>query len=277
MSVKWKTLAAVLLILAGAGVAGAGTLGLTFTGDSPTRLCTMDPPPPGYSTSQQFYIGQSNFTVDLSQTASDAAGELLAEAMNHPTAPGSSIGMLSGYCIDTYQTIGIPHPDMWTVVNLTAWRASAPTSLPGVPTLGTDLTKVLAKVADLQGLFARHGLTANPTPDEAAAMGAAVWEIVNETGSYGLSDGSFKVYQASGNWAGMATEWLGALTMPIGAPTPKLYALVDPQTQDFVIAIEGSGGTPVPEPFTMLTASLAIGGLGMYVRRRSGRSSGLAG
>jgi len=264
MSVKWKTWATVFLILACAGVASAGSIGLQFINDSPARTCTMDPAPSPYNTSTQFYVGRSNFTVTANQPdPTGAAAELLMFA-------GGIGGSLHGYCIDTYKFIHNGQADVWEVVNLNVDPL-------GAPTLGTDFVKARQKVADLQGLFARHGLTANPTADEAAAMGAAVWEIVNETsGIYNLSGGTFKVYQASGTWASKASDWLTTLSMPADTPTPILYALVDPTTQDFVIAMAGVKADPVPEPFTMLTASLAIGGLGVYVRRRSGRS-GLAG
>ena len=264
MSVKWKTWATVFLILACAGVASAGSIGLQFINDSPARTCTMDPAPSPYSTSTVFYIGRSNFTVTANQPA-----DLTGAAVELMTLAGGIGGTLHGYCIDTYQAIHGGHADVWEVVNLNVNPS-------GAPTLGTGTTAA-AKVRDLQSLFAWHGLTANPTADEAAAMGAAVWEIVNETsGIYNLSGGTFKVYQASGTWALMASDWLTTLSMPAETPTPILYALVDPDTQDFVIAMAGVKADPVPEPFTMLTASLAIGGLGVYVRRRSGRS-GLAG
>jgi hypothetical protein len=246
----------------------------------------MDPAPSPYNTSTRFYIGRSNFTVGLTQPVSDAGAiALLVEAAKNRTAPQSSIGKLSGYCIDTYQTIGNPWPDVWDVVNLNVNPTGAPTLMLGSPGPSYDqkVVQVKQKVADLQGLFARYGglvdaaTTDDGRKDASAAMGACVWEIVNETkAAYDLSAGSFKVYQASGAWASLASGWLSNLTMPANTPTPILYALVDPSTQDFVIAIAGVGDTnPVPEPFTMLTASLAIGGLGVYVRKRSGRS-GLA-
>ena len=224
----------------------------------------MDPAPSPYNTSTVFYIGRSNFTVTANQP------DLTGAAVELMTLAGGIGGTLHGYCIDTYQAIHGGHADVWEVVNLNVNPS-------GAPTLGTGTTAA-AKVRDLQGLFARHGMLTNPTADEAAAMGAAVWEIVNEkTATYSLSSGSFKVYEASGTWASMASDWLTTLSMPAETPTPILYALVNPVTQDFVIAMEGPKTPPVvPEPFTMLTASLAIGGLGMYVRRRSGRS-GLAG
>jgi len=271
MSMKWKTWAPVLLILACSGVASAGSISMKFVGDTPAQTCRIDPAPSPYNTSTRFYIGRSNFTVNLTQDVGGDSGAsaLLAEASKNLTAPQSSIGKLSGYCIDTYQAIGSPWPDVWEVVNLNINPTGAPTLSPA-----NAAKSAAAKVADLQGLFARHGLTATPTADEAAAMGAAVWEIVNETSStYSLSAGTFKVYQASGAWASKASGWLADLSMPANTPTPILYALVDPFTQDFVIAIAGVGNTNhAPEPFTMLTASLALGGLGVYIRKRSGRS-----
>ena len=259
MSVHWKTWAAMLVVLAGAGVASAGSIGLTFINDFPTQTCTMDPAPAPYDTSTRFYVGRSNFQVAADQPdPTDAAAELLA------LASGDG-GTIHGYCIDTSQFVAEGRSYVWKVVNIN----SDPL---GAPTLGTDYSAAAAKVGDLQGLFARHGgLITDTTPDAAAAMAAAVWEIVNEqTGSYDLSAGSFRAYEASGNWASLSNEWLSDLSVPADTPTPILYALVDPVVQDFVIGVAAvQAAQPVPEPFTVLTASLAIGGLGMYIRRRT--------
>ena len=143
----------------------------------------------------------------------------------------------------------------------------------------------MAKVNLLKSLFANYANLVPGQPVYAAAMGAAVWEIVNEgapaTYGYDLSDGDFMVTGGSGSstkdpsgdnaWT-IANSWLSYVTDHPLENDKAMYALVDPDTQDFVIPIPGLETNPVPEPFTVLTASLAIGGLGMYVRRRSGRS-----
>ena len=271
MNVLWKTLAAVLLILAGAGVASAGTtvasagttLELTFTGDTPALTGTIADTSGGGALNGTFWVGQSNFSLSLTQspdTGSAAAGLLaLAKSLNPENA---TTGTIYGYCIDTYQTIGAPHLDTWTVVDLNA----DPT---GAPTVGTA-----AKVNLLKRLFADYSGMAIGSADGAAAMGAAVWEIVNEGGTvgYGLSTGDFQVAGGTGAasaWA-MADGWLSTLTELVN--DKQMYALVDPDTQDFVIPIGGVGGTPVPEPLTMLTAFMAVSGLGMYIRKRSGKT-----
>jgi len=277
MNIKWKTWATLAIVLAWAGAASAGQIGLTFNSDSPTQICTMNPPPPGYTTSTQFYVGQSNFTVKPVQPAdvfSGASAVLYSKAL-------SNGGTLHGYCIDTYQTITNGWPDEWIVVDLASDPTGAATLAPYLgpnhyTTLGSDLAVAQQKVADLQALFYNHGLT-TPTADQAAAMGAAVWEIVNETsGTYNLSLGSFTVTKKTGStdWVATANGWLSPanLELPNGAIPPTLFALVDPVTQDFVIAFEGTGSTQtVPEPFTMLTACLTTCGLGFYIRRRSGK------
>jgi len=268
VSVNWKTWATMLLILACAGVASAGSIGLTFINDFPTQRCTMDPAPSPYNTSTQFYVGRSNFQITVDQPdPTDDAAQLLAIA----TGNGGSI---QGYCIDTSQFIANGDSYVWDVVNMN----SDPL---GAPTLGNNYSVAETKVRDLQGLFARHGLTANPTADEAAAMAAAVWEIVNEkTGTsggsfYDISGGSFEVNQVTGNWASMSNQWLSDLSMPAGTQTPILYALVDPVVQDFVVGVAAvqTLDQPVPEPLTMASALLAICGLGAYIRRRTGRSA----
>ncbi|HUT60153.1 MAG TPA: hypothetical protein VNA25_20090, partial [Phycisphaerae bacterium] len=81
-------------------------------------------------------------------------------------------------------------------------------------------------------------------------------------------DGSATTYED------LANTWLASL----GTSSERnndLLALTNETYQDFALYVPGLTTPPVPEPFTMLTACLAIGGLGMYVRRRSGRS-GLA-
>jgi len=265
VSVNWKTWAAMLLILACAGEAGAGSIGLTFINDFPTQKCTMNPAPAPYSKNTQFYVGRSNFEISDNQPdPTDAAAELLAIASGQG-------GLIQGYCIDTSQFVAEGRSYVWKVVNIN----SDPL---GAPTLGKKYSVAEAKVRDLQGLFARHGMTANPSADEAAAMAAAVWEIVNEkTGSYDLSGGSFKVNQVTGdgNWASMANQWLSNLSMPAGTPTPILYALVDPVVQDFVVGVAAvqTWDQPVPEPLTMASALLAICGLGGYIRRRTGMAA----
>jgi len=277
MSVKWKTLATVLLILACTGVASAGTtLYLTFVNDTPRKDGWIGDTGPDPGLHGHFLVGQSNFRLSLPQNPvpdADSAAAGLLDLVN----PGDLVtGTLKffGYCIDTYQTISNEHSDTWTVVdlhaNLTATRVNTST-----------------KVNLLKGLFQDYGGLAKSSAFYAAAMGAAVWEIVNEGGTvgYGLSTGDFTVTGGSGaevvvdgysSWT-MADVWLLGNGGTIKALSPlvndkQLYALVNPDTQDFVIPIAGVGGSTVPEPFTMLTASLAIGGLGMYVRRRSGRS-----
>ena len=266
MSVKWKTWATMLLILAGAGVAGAGTtLNLTFKGDKPALTGTIADTSGGGALNGTFWVGQSNFELLLPQApdaGSDAAGLL---ALVNPGHAVTGTLTFFGYCIDTYQTIGVPKTADWTVVDINAHPELAPTVVSA------------AKVNLLKALFDYLPL-AIASADGAAAMGAAVWEIINEgtvTVPYSLSTGDFKVTGGTGGttaWA-MANGWLLNLAPLVN--DKQMYALVSTSTQDFVIPVGGVGST-VPEPFTMLTASLAIGGLGMYVRRRSGRS-GLAG
>jgi hypothetical protein len=116
----------------------------------------------------------------------------------------------------------------------------------------------------------------------AASVQAAVWEIVNETGAYGLGDGS---WQTTGNVGTItqANTWLTTINndntntppdtggMDDLSVCPNLKMLYNEEYQDY--AIVRKTADPVPEPLTMASAFLAIAGLGGYIRRRTGRAA----
>ena len=159
---------------------------------------------------------------------------------------------LSGFCIET-DTLLYTGLDRWDI---------APVE-DAVPTRADDLKRLYTKTPS--------------TLDEKAAFAACVWEIVHEdSGSYNLNTGDFQMQTANpgnGNpysWADEAAWYLSHLG---STRNNDVFAVMDPNNQDFAIVIPGINATPVPEPFTMVTAFLAIGSFGMYMRKHTRRGA----
>jgi hypothetical protein len=129
----------------------------------------------------------------------------------------------------------------------------------------------------LFGLYWQHpGEWASNT--EAAAFGSAVWEIVWEYGDnsshpavlpYSVSTGLFRV-TGSAAVVAAANDMLTGVMSSSAVPVGELYALINPcGGQDQMIAFGvGTRQDTVPEPLTMVSVVLGIGGVGAYVRRR---------
>jgi hypothetical protein len=109
-----------------------------------------------------------------------------------------------------------------------------------------------------------------------AAAQLGVWEILNETGSWGLTSGSFYVTQYDSasifTAAALADTWLGTLATNTLTTHGNVLTVLDPghgnQTQAFIRA--GSEGTVtpgVPEPTTWAMIVLGFGVLGAALRR----------
>ena len=134
-----------------------------------------------------------------------------------------------------------------------------------------DTSPVSARVNKLKNLFGQY-LAQVDTPTERAAFAAATWEIIYEdSGSYNLATGDFKVTGLTTGPTGADTQAAFYLNNLDGASfNNDVYALYDPTAQDFAVVIKASEtAVPVPEPFTALTAFLAIGSFGMYVRKHT--------
>ena len=115
----------------------------------------------------------------------------------------------------------------------------------------------------------------------AAAVQGAVWEIINETGTNGYRMG-LDTWQENGNAyiEAQAKLWLDLINtdnaetgvdydnLPVYG---DLKVLVSADNQDF--AVVRKTADPIPEPLTMASAFFAIGGLGAYIRRRTGRAA----
>jgi len=273
MSVKWKTWAMVVLIMASAGVASAGSQGtveLKYNNADPAVNATFTH---GTQVNQGTRVGVYNLQI---RSAGDPEGDgfidLIADtAVSGAKAQADGSYIIGGFCIDLPQ---------YASYSYLPYGIYALEEAPLGEPMGSRANK-------LRELFGRNlaefkTLTAIGQDNRnsyAAAMQAAVWEIVFEETNTTLdvkvghvSVALTTFYQDKANF------WLGTITGTEGAPMNNdLLAFGNANKQDFAIFVPGAGTeNPVPEPFTMLTASLAIGGLGMYVRRRSGRS-GLAG
>ena len=258
--------ASILLALAAqAGATGIyGTVDMTYLNDNWFNQAGVEPPiarieAPGSGSvadGHRVYVGRSNFHVD---SATGGASNPLNSYVGED---------ITAYCVDIYAWINYNTPATWDVEPL----SSAPTA-PASSTMGDVKAGILAELADLY-------MGQVTTRTEAAAFQASVWEIVNEnlpsnpvngqSLGYSLGTGVFQMddWNDGGDAALQANAWLGSLTWP-GADPEGSFSLLNLSTQDFGFLVPGTNSPPVPEPVTMFSAFLAIGGLGAYVRRRT--------
>ncbi len=123
----------------------------------------------------------------------------------------------------------------------------------------------------LQRLYGMHYATGTTTHVDAAAFQAAVWEIVNE--SEGVWDVTAGNFQASSVNTAKANMYL-ATSSSYDGPLPTFVALVSDRAQDQLVMLPTYSPPPpppppsVPEPMSMITLALGLGGVGGYLRRR---------
>jgi hypothetical protein len=256
---KW-TLAAGLaaLLLGSAALANStGTISLHYLTDDLYRDVSV-----GGSNPPQFYngiVGRSDFTV---------LGPATGEGQNiWDYAHTWNEGHVYTYCVDLFTYISPGNDYLFNVAHL----EDAPTTSPMSP----------AKADDLRRLFAGHvPVGGDANDDTAAAFAAAVWEIVYEEGAgYDVRSGTITVTERphstpEPSWVGMANDYLGNLSEHTAIGSVR--ALTSESTQDFALIIYAAGDMPppIPEPLTMASAFLAIGGLGLYIRKRTRTSVG---
>ena len=248
------------LLLAGAAKANSlGGVTVQYTGDSAHRFGTLSSNlPPGSNFSSIFYIGRSDLKV-VDPAAASGLGRFVEPLFN-------------AYCIESAVPIYDNQVVTYDIYNL----AEAPSLLAS--------GNAAQKASDLSRLFSLYeDQVNNPTglassyslDDRAAAFAANVWEIVNETTmqdgfyTYGMGSGEFRVRTsgfagANTSWRALANTWLSGLGN--GNPDSTLYALVNRDTQDFVVAINVRA---VPEPLTLLGAISGLAGVGLYIRKRA--------
>ncbi len=249
-----------------------GTIWLQFTGDAPAQSAYVEAP----YVIGRFYAGVSNFDVLHGTVAEYYRGDFIGQynydpgGDRPPTGKGytlwdskraSGSWTLQGFCIDTIQFV----PD--SPVNYEI-RPLAEAPRGGWPNLEMGQTKA----TELGKLYVAYWGQAG-TPDGAAAFAAAAWEIVNEDNfAYNLGTGDFRVTPDQGTWDTTANGWLVSLPALVET-SDALWAFVNLDTQDFAILIPGvdgsQTGTPVPEPLTVLTGLLALGGFGAYIRKHA--------
>ncbi|MFB3890725.1 MAG: PEP-CTERM sorting domain-containing protein [Phycisphaerae bacterium] len=250
MNAKFAVFLAVLAVgVAAVGVAQAGTYG------------TVTAYYNGYYYGQTATInvtgGDSGATVvgmyKLRSTASDSA--YVDANVNFPV-----------FCVDTFHNINSGESVTFDVEDL----ATAP-GIDGDPDTPSPMGVTKANL--IKELYARYR-GYRTTNDGAAALGAAIWEIVDEpVHTWDLTDGVFKISGLTAQASTYANTWLASLSAD-GA----LYADYDikalistnpAKRQDFAIVPPGGYVPPVPEPLTMLGVFMGVCAVGAYVRRRT--------
>jgi hypothetical protein len=126
------------------------------------------------------------------------------------------------------------------------------------------------------------GWTSGQPQDTAAnraalAMGFAIYEIAYDyngnLSSLDLSSGTFRATGGNPPDAiSMASEWLGGLVAPdqYTGSLPNLAAITSSNHQNLILDLPPQVlGPPVPEPLTVITSFLAVGALGVYLRKRT--------
>ena len=191
----------------------------------------------------------------------------------YPRNPGLPV-LFDAFCMDlkqfVYYTPTISH---WSEMRQLGLDGSDDGPWPGPH--GAPMT--LTQKTNLLKLFGLHNSDVTLSTTNAAAFGAAVWEIVWETsgtlnpsGALDVTAGYLSVSVNSGAQT-LANTWLGQLASYNPSSYPEIQGLLDNTPQDqLVLIIGGTGGpeNPIPEPVTMAGLMMGIGGLVTYVRKR---------
>jgi len=211
-----------------------------------------------------------------------SAGVYNLEVIESPPNTAPTVGSTTSggtptdsFCVDALGTIS----------SGTGWQIYTVEALKDAPlpagAMGT------AKAKDIEQLFAAaYGpdddwstktVTGVSVNDYAAAVQGAVWEIINETGPNG-----YRMGLDNWDWVGntaintQAQTWLDLINTDNTDTTDNmpqylnLKVLSNTSYQDFAVV---KSEAVVPEPLTMASAFFAIGGLGAYIRRRTGRAA----
>jgi hypothetical protein len=145
-------------------------------------------------------------------------------------------------------------------------------SLESGPIGGTDTAMGATRANEIRELFGRF-YSQCFTNTQAAAFQAAIWEIENErTGNpFDVNAGDLVVGHSNPEIQTVANGWLGSLTGNSLYYDNNVRAIGNSCSQDYVFTLTatGQGQSLVPEPLTITAVMMALGGLGMYVRKRT--------
>jgi hypothetical protein len=170
-----------------------------------------------------------------------------AVSMLNLTAGGS----FAAWCVDIYH-----------------WLNSSSTGSSYTLTQGTNFYSSSPRgaqiVTDLERLASQYLASVN-TKAESGAFQLAMWEIVYEnSGTYGLGSGNFRVASASDGARSMANTWLAGLGN--GTPTMTLSVWASSSSQDLAVF---TSAIPEPEIYAMLAVGLGLLGFVGKKRRKA--------
>ncbi len=196
------------------------------------------------------YAGESTFQL-LSVSPDGSAMDFALDHLENP--------IRHAYCVDVFEQIHANTTHTWDIV-----------PLPEAP-----LAAAMGQHRALQLMWLYTNALPDPTANYSAAwqLQLAIWEVATETGDVlDLSDGGFYTTAS----AGTAQTWLDTLNTLSQEDLEEMtlnysVGLVNNGAQDFVVSFDIPNPPPppsVPEPMTMMTAGLALAGIGRYVRKR---------
>ena len=249
---------ALAICMVAATAAQAGTdVWVKYSEVKPKQVVTIPTPSGGtqsvYAGDYQLYISETVQTVGT-------------------TGPGGTL--TDSFCVDVFDA-SIKTWQQYQVVDLSLAPDPVGNNMGG--TKARDIKQLLLLAyPDALDEWDTKTATGVSAAQYAAAVQAAVWEIVNEneTGaSYSLGGGS---WTTTGNSTTLtfANTLLGSInsdTSDLLNEYANVWAVTNDKYQDF--AVVRIGVEPVPEPLTMASAFFAICGLGGYIRRRTGRAA----
>lgn len=233
-----------------------------------------------FATTDTMSVEYSNvspgITTDLSGTfdgvhESYGAGSIYAGVCNltndptHATGQGVTISnavgtTIHGFCMDVLQGTSSSYSQYQVI------------SLDSGPVGGANTAMGSTRANEIRELFGRY-YSQSFTNTQAAAFQAAIWEVEYEAAANPLNvtSGSVVVGQSDPAIQTVADGWLGSLTGNSAYYDNNVRAISNGSYQDYVFTTStmNPGTSPVPEPLTITAVIMALGGLGMYVRKRT--------
>jgi hypothetical protein len=241
-----------MVALSSFAFATTDTMSVEFTGVSPgitTDLSgTFDGVHESYGPGT-IYTGVYNLTND--PTHASGQGVTISNEL------GTTI---HGFCMDVLQNASSNFQQYQVIALDSGPIGSANTAM------GTT------RANEIRELFGRF-YSQSFTNTQAAAFQAAIWEIEYEAAGNPLNvtSGSVVVAQSDPAVQTVADGWLGSLTGNSAYYDNNVCAIGSGTYQDYVFTTStiNFSASPVPEPLTITAVMMALGGLGMYVRKRT--------